>query len=178
MTELHTMMLLELIRQTNVTLPLNDDWSALSDQFDILQIDGLITPDGTITSEGKKLLLMFDAERRDILKGSEVYESVLINGQRIDARLPVLDYKYRKSADRVDMLFNMACIMYWDAFFQQFKATVSSGWQANFLDSYTQYCRRIADSTTWRMLGASVREAVLNCERLLNPIETTQIIKR
>ncbi len=183
--EIKTLMLLEAFRVkgNSVPYPVHDNWGYLEEPIDGLIEDGLlevIDNNVTISMDGKKSLLMFDSERKDLLLSLEVYKEVVTNSGQLDARLAVSAFQTRKMKPELQVphLEMVAIAIYWDEFFSIIKGLSTSVlWQKVLFSAFDKHIKELADRYSWRKLGQTVDEAVLNCERLVNPIPSRKLVQ-
>lgn len=185
MNELRQMVLLEAIRVTgnSVPYPITDNWAYLTDEIEQLTELGFLelTEDKyQISFDGKKVLLLFRSERKEILNSCNVYKEVIINNKPIDARLSLMTFRTRKLSDEeaLPILSSFAYVLNWDAFFNNLRAIANNtelNWQRALFSSFEKLGN--VDRHLWRFLGRNLTDATLTCERLLSPLPKTSMIQ-
>lgn len=185
MNSLKQVVLLEAIRVTgnNVPYPIVGNWAYLADEIDELVELGFLELNEDkyqISFEGKRVLILFKSERKEILAPCEVYKEVLINDKIMDARLGLMTFRVRKlnDEDALPILNSFAAILHWDIYFenlQQIHNNTALIWQKHLFKSFDKL--KNVNRHAWRYLGKNIADATLNCERLLTPLPPKSLIQ-
>lgn len=184
MNSLRQLVLLEAIRVTgnNIPYPIVGNWAYLMDEINVLLELGfleLLEDKYQISFEGKKILLLFKSERKEILSSSDIYKDVIINDRPTDARMGLMTFRVRKLSDEeaTPVLSSFAYILNWDYYFENLKKIndTTLAWQQHLFASFEKVGN--VNRHAWRYLGRDLKDAVLNCERLLMPIPKKDLIQ-
>jgi hypothetical protein len=184
MNELRQIVLLEAIRVTGnlIPYPIVDNWGHLQDEInELIELEFLELNENhyRISFEGKKILLLFKSERKEILDSCEIYRDVALGDHRADARFGLMTFKTRKLSDEeaLPILKSFAYILNWEAYFENLRSINQAPtfvWQPHLFSSFEKLGN--VNRHTWRYLGKNLQDAVLNCERLLMPIPKKDMI--
>jgi len=184
---LRNLITLESIRVSGnkVPYPVCDDWGYLEEEIQWLIKDGLLSIVSDfceISQDGKKMLLLFDMERREVLKQFEPYREVRIGKTTLDARLPLSAYMMikEKADNKHELLFSMAAMIVWRSFFDYVRTLAqdeSSLWQKDLFPAFMENAGRYARLDIWRVMGQTRTEAINTCELLLNPNPSKNLIQ-
>jgi hypothetical protein len=186
---LKVMVLLEAIRKSgnSVPYPLSDEWVCLGDEIQSLITDGLLSFDSTgncvISDDGKKVLILFDTERKEILSAMDNFSEFMIADRYIDARIPVVAFKVRKESNTKmvsEHLFCIATMIIWTDFFEMVRSASSkkeSKWQESLFDSFYFNVKRLARPDAWLMLGRTKEEALITGTKLTNPLISKDLVQ-
>lgn len=184
MNSLRQVVLLEAIRVTgnDIPYPIVGNWAYLMDEIEELVELGFLELNEDkyrISFEGKKVLLLFKSERKEILAGCDIYKEVTINNHVVDARFGLMSFRVRKLNDdeAISALQSFSYILNWDAYFENLRkiATTTIIWQQHLFTSFERLGQ--VNRHAWRYLGKDLKDAVLNCERLLMPVPTKNLIQ-
>jgi hypothetical protein len=182
MNELRTVVLLEAIRHAgSPDYPITNNWSYLMEEIETLATEGLLELKDdkyVISDKGKRVLLLFRSDKKDILKHMEAYTEVKVNGKTVDARLPLAAFRARKLSDEdaEEYLRNLAYLIGWDSYFENLKYFAESdfNWQEHLFKSFER--QGIVNRNCWSTMGRTLKEAVLTCERLIHPVPNRSLI--
>jgi hypothetical protein len=165
--DLNDFVVLEAIRLTTkvVPYPLDRKWLALSKEIEELHGLGLLEIIGNqyqITKDGKKIILLFNSERKDCLK-----ELNKLTTDR-NLQLPLACYHIKDEVENDKQLFeylvNLNTFIVWEEFFENVKKTVN--WQEAILKRFEQKCVEGVNIEKWKEI------------RKENPLVQIQAIKR
>lgn len=184
MNELKQVVLLEAIKVTgnSVPYPVVNNWAYLLDEINELVELGFLELNEDkyqISFEGKKILLLFKSERKEILSGCDVYKDAVINERNVDARLGLMAFRVRKlnNEEAAKILSSFAYVLRWDDFFSNLRNinNTSLNWQQYLFTAF----EKIGDvnRNVWRYLGRDLKDALLTCERLLTPLPKKDLIQ-
>jgi len=183
---LKNLITLESIRVSGnkVPYPTCDNWGYLDEEIQALIQEGLLTIDSassSISSDGKKMLLLFDMERKGVLEQFEPYKEVKVGTATVDARLPLSAYMLikEKTEDKEHLLFSMAAMIVWRNFFdliKQLSTDDSSMWQKELFPAFCANAGKYAQLDIWRIMGKDRADAINTCELLLNPNPSKKLI--
>lgn len=184
MESLNKFLVLEALRVRNETIPypIIGPWAYLADVVEELHLeDMLILQDDCyeLSSDGKKAILLFNLEKKEILSSLEVYKEIKVGDKVIDGRIPICAFKVRKQKPELseDFLKNMAVFVAWGDFFNEIKHVPQNLlWQKVLVKKFNERISALANRYCWRVLGRDLNDAVITCERLLNPIPTKDLI--
>lgn len=185
MNSLRQLVLLEAIKVTgnNIPYPIVDNWAYLTDEIEELIELGfieLVEDKYQISFEGKKILILFKSERKEILSTSDVYKEVVINNKTIDARLALMAFRTRKLKDEevVPILTSFSYMLNWETYFENLRQIANAttlNWQQHLFASFEKLGS--VNRHMWRYMGRNLEDATLTCERLLMPIPKKDLIQ-
>jgi len=172
LTRVKNLIILEAIRKTKVYS--KESWKDFS-EIERLVADNLLSIDSgklAITPDGKKGLLLFDADKRELLKDLEPYLGVSIRGNLIDARIPVMAFLSKTMPEVYDILHSVAIITMWDSFFEYLlrQKKQKKDWQKLLKTDYLiNSSKQRVRLDAWKVLGSSDDDAKRTAVLLLNP---------
>jgi hypothetical protein len=188
MDKVKQLLLLDVIRRTGnrVPFPVIGNWASLMDELEELEVEGYLELSENhlrISNEGKKFLMLFKSEMESELKTYDVYKDVVINGEVIDARMPILAYKTRKlkPEQQAPILKDLAIMLEWDkvvktvVLLEQFQDNVN--WQKVLFATFDRGVDTLANRYCWRVLGPTLNEAAAKAEQLLQTTKPKKLIQ-
>jgi hypothetical protein len=176
------MMVLDAIRHlgNRVPHPVSGNWTGIQRSIEGLYSQGLLSIDSDhyeISKEGKKTILLFKDTINSYMRDFEAYKEVNVDGDVIDARVPILAFSSAGKAplDEVKQrLLILALCTNWEFLISQIKRLHESGqnWQSRVADgSIFMYIDEQARPSAWLKLGKNPREAARTASLLLNPAQ-------
>lgn len=181
--KIKNVIVLEALRTTKSTipLPLAGKWKLIGEPIKQLFSEGLLEIKGNdfvISPEGKKVAMLFNDKRKDLISPFESYKTLSVNGTTIDARLPIASYNVRGNiADDValDYLQNLNVFLIWENFFSWIKNLEKEGteWQGLLLESFKLQSGYNVDVNAWKRLGIDEPSAEILAAKITCPV--TQI---
>lgn len=182
---IHYMMVLDAIRKTgnSVPYPTVDDWGYLDETVQALHTDGMLSISENhyvISEQGKKALLLFDDEIKNMISPLEVYKEVMVDGEYIDGRIPIASFmlhrKDRKAA--ILLLHTLIVGIRWKALMDsivELNEIQDSQWQKSVADGeFLLSVLNDIDLNSWHQLGRTELEAAKTATWMLNPTHTNK----
>jgi hypothetical protein len=174
---------LEALRATKsvVPSPIEGKWKVLEEQLKYLFQEGMLELKNNtlmISQEGKKVLLLFNDKCKDLIAPFEGYKALTVNGNSIDARLPIAAYSVRDTLTKevaFEYLSSLNPFLIWETFFSWVKALEAEGteWQPLLLESFRMQSEYNVSVDSWKRLGYNEASAEIMGRTLTEPV--TQI---
>lgn len=161
------MLLLDLVRKNGgvrkLPLPFSD-----CDMTKLLSFD---SEKCQITTEGKKVILLFRDARKDLIKEFDVYREVMTDYGAVDARIPILSFILKDAFDgeKYDQLASFVVLFRWDDLVQ---AMDEGHW--TFKD-IMRYIEQNAQPFAWLSLAKDPTEAAKAANLLLGRRPTSLV---
>lgn len=176
---------LEAIRKTRskVPLPISGQWSSIKDVLKSLFHNGYLEikdNEFTISNEGKKIILLFNDKRKEAIKPWEDFKKVTIEGNTIDARIPIASFNVKgkiSEEEAQDYLENLNVFLTWESFFDWIKYLNKEGndWQGQILHNFELHSRYNVGTDQWKKLGKDENAAIIRATKMLMPDNLVQI---
>lgn len=160
--QIKNFVVLEAIRQTGNSLPhpLNGEWAPLESVINDLNSLNWIERKGKeykISEEGKRAILLFNSERKELLKPFKDYKKVTVDRQTFDGRLARACQEIKgKLPDElaIEYLTTVNMFITWDSFFDIIKRLNKDSvkWQDFILSSFEQAASDGVKLDVWKKL--------------------------
>lgn len=173
--EARLILLLELARKNGGSLTLESTGLDLDMLLAELVMTELMSFDSgvfTITAEGKKILHLFDIERKNIIESLERYAEVVVDGKTIDGRIPMVAYTLMASGvtEPLPIIVATTTAVFWKDMVRMLNKTMIGGGSLEnmLLGSFVPF-KTMPPEDSWKELGETEEDAQRTAKWLLNP---------
>jgi hypothetical protein len=178
-----TLLALDAIRHSGNCIPVPPP-EQFSEVIHELEKAEFIANDGEcyrINRAGKRLLMLYDSERREMIDVISNYKEVLVDGEIIDARIPLASFLVKGYEDKfaANLLHTFIVGLKWDDWMnevQQEEAENRHEWYDKVANNkFINTTIGLIDLDSWKTLGPTPSEAFHTAKWLLYPDEGIEV---
>lgn len=177
--KIREIVLLEALRKTKseVILPIAGNWAPIKNELKTLFKEGYLEIKNNsfvISEDGKKVILLFNDKRAELIEPFNDYKVLTIDSNPIDARLPMAAFKIRNQIPEdvaLDYLENLNVFLIWEDFFRYVKSLSKDGsnWQGLLFKSFELQAKYEVTIDAWKKLGKDSNSAIIKASKMLLP---------